>query len=478
MPGYRRFKYSVGDYIIMLRKSFIDREREMNFLRESQGKKGLEFVVVTGRRRTGKSRLLKEFEKNKDCISLLCEDKNWKHNLAKFNKVTAKHYNMPNPDFKSFNECFEYIAKQTEKKEGKLLIVIDEFSYLIKKSSVVAEFQTIVDETLSEKNAMLVLSGSAVSMMKKRVLGRKSPLYGRTTGQIFLQPLKFKHLLEWFDKTPFEDVVKIFGVCDGIPKYLEFFDGKNPEKEIIQNLFNPNSFLFREPKSLLEEELRKPETYFQILEAISLGHTKVVEIANYCYMNAKDMSSYLSILIDLGFVKKEKQVTAKKRKRGIYKVKDQFFKSWFRFVSPYFEEINNWETESATSEFKKGFNQYLGTVFEKVAAEALTELIKQKKAPELTKIGRWWHKDKEIDIVALNDNTKEILFCECKWKNKVNAEKVLAELKEKAQHVQWNNQKRKEHYAIFAKSFKKKIGPKEKNVHLYNLKGLEKAFKK
>jgi len=82
----------------------------------------------------------------------------------------------------------------------------------------------------------------------------------------------------------------------------------------------------------------------------------------------------------------------------------------------------------------------------------------------------------EIDIAALNERTKEILFCECKWKNKINAEKVLAELKEKSQHVQWHNGKRKEHYAIFAKSFKKKF--KEKNIHLFDLRDLEKVFKK
>ena len=93
-----------------------------------------------------------------------------------------------------------------------------------------------------------------------------------------------------------------------------------------------------------------------------------------------------------------------------------------------------------------------------------------------TKIGRWWHKDKEIDIVALNEKTKGILFAECKWQNKVNAEKILAELNEKSQYVQWNNQKRKEYYAIFAKSFKKKF--KQKGIHLYDLKDLEKAFKK
>jgi len=88
------------------------------------------------------------------------------------------------------------------------VFVIDEFSYLIKKSDIIVEFQTIVDEILSEREIMLILSGSAVSMMKKRVLGRKSPLYGRSTGQIFLQPLRFRDLSEWFPKTKMEDLVQ------------------------------------------------------------------------------------------------------------------------------------------------------------------------------------------------------------------------------------------------------------------------------
>ena len=120
-----------------------------------------------------------------------------------------------NPNFNSFSECFGFIAKQNRKS---LTVVIDEFSYLIKKSDIIAEFQTIVDEILSEKEIKLILSGSAVSMMKKRVLGHKSPLYGRSTGQIFLQPLRFRDLREWFPGTKIEDRVKIYAVCDGIPK--------------------------------------------------------------------------------------------------------------------------------------------------------------------------------------------------------------------------------------------------------------------
>jgi hypothetical protein len=93
---------------------------------------------------------------------------------------------------------------------------------------------------------------------------------------------------------------------------------------------------------------------------------------------------------------------------------------------------------------------------------------------KFTKIGRWWHKDKEIDIVALNEQPKEILFAECKWQDKVDAEKVLVELKEKSQYVEWNNEKRKEKYAVFAKSFSKKF--RQKDVYLFDLKDMEKLF--
>jgi len=92
-----------------------------------------------------------------------------------------------------------------------------------------------------------------------------------------------------------------------------------------------------------------------------------------------------------------------------------------------------------------------------------------------SKIGKWWHKDKEIDIVALNERSKEIVFCECKWKENVNSERILEELKEKSMHVDWYKNERKEYYAIFAKSFERKI--KEKNVFLFDLNDIEKCLK-
>ena len=107
------------------------------------------------------------------------------------------------------------------------------------------------------------------------------------------------------------------------------------------------------------------------------------------------------------------------------------------------------------------------------------ELIKNLRFFPFTRIGKWWHKDKEIDIVALNEKMREILFCECKWKDKVNAEKVCKELAEKSQYVQWHNKERKETFAIFAKSFSKKIKEFEgKKIYCFDLKDLKHMFVK
>jgi len=106
------------------------------------------------------------------------------------------------------------------------------------------------------------------------------------------------------------------------------------------------------------------------------------------------------------------------------------------------------------------------------------ELIRNLRFFPFTKIGKWWHKDKEIDIVVLNEKTKEVLFTECKWKNRVNAESICKELAEKAQHVQWHNEKRKESFAIFAKSFSKKIKEFDgRKVYCFDLRDLRHLLK-
>ena len=163
-------------------------------------------------------------------------------------------------------------------------------------------------------------------------------------------------------------------------------------------------------------------------------------------------------------------------------MRNNFFSFWFRYVKKYESYYEQSRTNEVVRFFHETFNSYVGRMFEKFCLE----LIKQypKIIPiKFDRIGGQWGKFKgekgkntyEIDIVAPNERTREILFAECKWKDKLNAEKILAELKSKANYVKWHNDKRKEYYAIFAKSFKKEI--EEKNVYCYDLKDLKKRFK-
>ncbi len=454
----------------MIRKTFINRANELSSLRTRQSKEGFEFIVITGRRRVGKTRLLQEFSEGKKVIFLMCEERKWEYNLDNFNQAIADFFDMPSPNFDSFRGCFEFIAEREED----LIIVIDEFSYLMKENEILGEFQGIVDEVLKDKDITLILSGSAVSMMKKRVLGRSSPLYGRTTSQLNIQPFRFSELLEWFEGADMEDIIKIFGVCDGIPKYLEFFEGEKVMEEIKQNLFSPDAFLFREPKLLLEEELREPETYYQILEAISLGHTRTTDIANHSYMEAKNMSSYLSILRDLGFVKKEKSILSKKRKRGLYRIKDNFFNFWFRFVSPNFAEIENWQPEKAVKEFEREFDHYLGSIFEQVCRQYLRSV------GSYPTLGRWWYKEHEIDIVGLNEREDRILLGECKWTNSKVGSSLLHDLQSKSKRVRWKKKDREEEYVLFSRSgFTDDLREEYSNsdqLQLYSLEDMMRGF--
>ena len=453
-------------------RKFVNRETELKKIESLLSSNKFEFIVIYGRRRVGKTALLKKTIEKKKALYFLCARRNIKYNLRKFSYKVCEFLNIPNAEFKSFLEAFEAILS----KEKSPIVVMDEFGYLVEKDEgILSDFQEIVDEILKDTKAKLILCGSYIGVMQGRVIGKKSPLYGRNTMQLNLKPLKFAHLFEWFPEIKFEDVVKIYAVTSGIPKYLEFFEGKNVENEILKKFFDSSSFLYNDAINLLSEELRDYSTYFQILEAIALGYTKITEIGNYAFVEAKDVYFYLRNLMNLGIVKRVIPILApRKGKRGIYKIKDNYFRFWFKFVSEFQQEIESYMQEIAIKNFREKFNTYLGEVFE----DLCSELIGNLRFFHFTKIGKWWHKDKEIDIVALNEKTKEILFAECKWKGKVNAKKVCKELAEKANQVQWNNEKRRESFAIFAKSFSKKISEFEgKKVYCFDLRDLERLLR-
>ncbi len=428
----------------MLRK-FVNRREELGILENLWGGEGLALVLVYERRRVGKTRLLKEFSREKGGIFVIFENKPREYNFKLLSRKVSEFvgFNVEVPDFPSL---FALLKRTTH---GRILLVLDEFSYLIKRErGILSELSRAIEEN-KDLNALVVVSGSYVSLLEREFFSYSSPIYGRSDANIKVQPLRFKHLTEWFGSSEMEDLVKIYSVTNGTPKYLEFFSGEKVEEEIKANFFNPSSFLFREARALLSEELRELSTYLTILEAIARGNTKVTQIANFCYMKENQVVPYLRVLGELGIVRKATPLFGK---RGIYEIADNYFLFWSRFVNPYYEEIEGGFVDAAIDDFKRNFNTFLGKPFEGIAKEFLMEANQKGFLPfRFTKLGRWWHKGEEIDIVALNEREKKALFVEVKWRDLTlgDARRILSRLEKKAELVRLKDYEN--HFGIVAR---------------------------
>lgn len=449
---------------------FVNRKDELNFLEDTYKKGKTEFIVIYGRRRVGKTELVNQFIKNKPHIYFLADERGDYFNLKDLQKSMGEFLEeelFKKADIIDWDELFTEFTKRVK---TKIIIVIDEFPYLVSSNKAIPSiFQKIWDLNLSKKDVYLILLGSSVSMMENYVLSYKAPLYGRRTGQLNIKPLRFKYIPKFFPKYNFEDIIKVYSVTDGIPLYiLKFNPGIGFFENLKENVLKVGAFLYEETEILMKQELRETTNYFNILKAIAFGKTKYGEIVNFSRLDKTIVSKYLDNLISLRIIKKEYPITQKKEMRNaIYKFEDNYFNFWFRFIYPNKSLIEQNRQGELTSLIKEDFNLYLSSIFEKLCRELQWD-IRTGFTP--TKVGRWWHKDKEIDIAGLNEKTKEILFAECKWQDETNAEKILEELKEKSEFVDWNKDKRKEYYAVFAKSFKKRV----KNCYCFDLKDISK----
>ncbi|MEA1945161.1 MAG: ATP-binding protein [Euryarchaeota archaeon] len=450
---------------------FINRRTELDFLERKTDASGSQFVVIYGRRRVGKTELIKQFCSGKNALYFLADKRGTLLNLERFAEKAADHFNDIPPRVENFYDLFRYLVLHTGSR--RYIIAIDEFSYLIERDETIPSvFQVIWDEYLKEENVMLILCGSSVSMMLEGVLSEKSPLYGRRTGQWKLESLKAYHIPEFYQGIDAERAIEFYSVLGGIPLYLLEFD---PEKNVFENIrehiLTKGEILYEEAETLLKEELREYYLYISIFEAIAKGKTRLVEISDYSKVPQKDLPKYVGTLMRLELVGKEHPVTeAERSKKTRYFIKDNFFRFYFRYVHPNKAEIEYGYSEKVVQVVKKDFDSFVGILFENIARDFMMKPETMEKLPfSFSRVGRQWGKIKgaprgknvyEIDIVGLNDKSKEIMFIECKWKelSERDAMNVLNEVKEKSRFVQWNKGARKEYFGLVAKN----IGGKDK----------------
>jgi hypothetical protein len=437
-------------------KRFINREWELSALAEQYESPQSSFMVIYGRRRIGKTTLIAEFIKDKKALYFLADKETETQSLKRFAASLAEYTGqayLSEATFDNWRVLLEIFARhgQNEKK----ILIIDELPYMVETNpALLSILQGVWDSMMKETNVMLILCGSLIHMMEKHALNYTSPLYGRRTGQLKLRQIEFTFYPRFYPGMPYRRLVEFYAVTGGVPRYIELFDGtKDLYCEIDRLVLRRDSLLYEEPEFLLRHEVEETGSYFSIIKSIAAGNHKAGKISGDTGIKQTSLPKYLKTLIDLDILERQVPVTEtnpEKSKRGLYLIKDNFLRFWFRFVFPQRARLELGHTEYVMDNIKNHFiDNHTAYVYERVCMEELWKMNGEGKL-RFNKLGRWWDGKTEIDIVGLDGAGEDILFAECKYRTQPMDVDAYHALRGKSDRVDWNKGSRRCMYVLFS----------------------------
>ena len=414
---------------------FIGRERELASLNEFYEKDGIGMTVIYGRRRIGKSTLITEFVKDKKTIFYTATKVGKNRNLELFSRQVVDLF-MPGVENISFNTIeavFDFIDKNV--KDDKLVLVIDELPYWAEKDdALLSVLQKYIDTIWNDKNLKIILCGSALSFMEKKVLSEKSPLFGRRDSQIKLEAFSYLDAAEFVPDYSNEDKAICYGITGGVARYLAMID---PEKSIDENIvrlfFRTDGYLYDETRNLLTQEFSDISIVNNIVEQIASGENTLNIIAGKIGEKEQTVLYSLDKLINVGLVEKKKCITDEKNKKKTqYVLKDYMFKFWYEFIPKATSVIEIGQGELYYAKVvKPALHSFMGTVFEDMCRYyTLKQGIEGAYGCFITSVGSLWGTESitdknggvrtqstDIDVVAISEIDKKAVIGECKFKN-------------------------------------------------------------
>ena len=391
-----------------MNRLFVDRNFEIRALEEEWKRKGSSFAIIYGRRRVGKTEIVRKFIEGKRGIYYLAGRIGYRKNMQDFQREAERCCleNFSKMVFDSWDDMFSVLCKM--KNREKMVIVIDEFPNMA-DDRVLSEFQKAWDLHLQDCNVFLILVGSSITMMQKLTLDYHSPLYGRRTMQMRIEKMKFWDAMKFMPHLDFLEFLRIYAVTDGIPYYImQMNPSMSVDENIKVNVLSKDKVLYEEAEFLLRMELREFRNYFPILEAIASGKRSFGEISNATGMNSAPLSNYLKNLKEIGVIREDEPVFGKRRSRR-YRLSDNYFAFWFGFVHPNRNQLELGHVDNVWKSEKERFNIYVGQVFEDVVRDLFSRNFSG------YNVGKWWNRmGDEIDLVAFNKSEKIVYLGEIK----------------------------------------------------------------
>jgi AAA+ ATPase superfamily predicted ATPase len=429
---------------------FVDRTEELSRLHGLYTSDVAELAVIYGRRRLGKTALVKQSLRDRDdAVVYQAKQKTKALQLGQFIDAAANVFPGVTQIREDWEAVLGYLADQDA------IVVLDEFPYLVEgDESLPSVLQAMFDHELDDAAGTFVLVGSSISMMEDAALLGDSPLYGRSSLKLDIQQLPFDAAMEFFaDSYTADDQVLTWGVFGGVPYYLE---DVSPDASVGDNIqrtiLSRHGSLHDEPDYVLRMELSQPTRYFSILEAIAGGSTSRNEIAGTTGIEYNQLSKYLTRLERLRLIDQAVPITERKErsKRSQYRFRDNFFRFWFRFVYGTGDRYEQFGDDAYEALIEPEMADFVSRPFEDLCCTALRTLY-----PEylITDVGQWWYGDHEVDVVGLTDEGT-LIAGECKFQTAPVGYDVVSTLQTHTDELRWNpaNGDRAEEYALFSRS--------------------------
>jgi AAA+ ATPase superfamily predicted ATPase len=426
---------------------FFDREQELAILERLAREQRSHFLIVFGRRRLGKTTLLLEFAARSGLPALYwVASKQSEANLQRsLYETCATFLDVPRPPGMvipgDWGQILKFLAQNIAEKYGgqRVLVILDEFPYAVESSPPLpSELQNAWDHHLKpHTQVLLAIAGSHVGMMAE-LQRQQAPLHGRFTSQLPVGPLPFSAVKEFFPALTAAQRVGLYAIFGGVPAYLERIAPEIGLRATIEQETMAATGIFRtEAFHSLQEELRDPHNYHSILQAIGQGFHAHDEIALQSGVAPTTLPKYLNRLIELGYVDRQLPATIPPDKRRTsrmsrYVLADQFLRFFYRFISPNLVSVEQGLFHDLWQEIDEQMRAFVGaTAFEDLCREWVRQRAVGKRLPfDPQIIGSHWSKEVQVDVVAVNWRSRDILLGECKWGARAVGRNVVRDLVE------------------------------------------------
>jgi AAA+ ATPase superfamily predicted ATPase len=431
---------SMDSYRWPLADEFLNRVDELARLEEWWASPERMPVNLYGRRRVGKSWLLRRFAHGKPAVILASERLAPGTQLSRFAALLEPGLGV-RPEIPDLATLFRVAFRLAGK--ARALIVIDELPWLLPGTEAEIEralssIQAVMEEERDSSRLKLVLCGSAISQMQA-LMSDRGPLHGRLRA-LEIRPLRYPQARVFLDTLDPVGRVERFAITGGMPRYLSELGQGNLKNVICLRVLDRNGPLWNEARAVLEQELKQPGVYFSILEQLATGEKEVERIASGARIENAVVSRYLATLAELRIVRRKLPAGAAPSSRGgHWELSDPFLRFWFRFVFPFQAELETglkpkdlWE-----SSVKPALSDHVAPVFE----DLCRDWTRASYGRAAQRFGSWWgnarndlrrtgqRTTEEIDIVGLSSGRVTVIG-ECRWRNKAMDGNVLKEIED------------------------------------------------